>query len=61
LDADEKKRQSEEAAQLAEKRFQEAINFLEEAKKKPGATLGTYWYMDRELQEKKKYLPKSKQ
>jgi len=31
------------------------------AKKKPGATLGTFWYMDRELTEKKKYLPKSKQ
>jgi len=61
LDADDKKRQAEESAQEAEKRFQEAIDFLEAEKKKPGATLGTFWYMDRELQEKKKYLPKSKQ
>jgi len=61
VDADQKKQEAEDAAVEAEKKFQEAMDFLEQAKKRPGNSHGTFWYMDRELTEKKKYLPKSKQ
>jgi len=60
-DAEEKERESEEAAKIANAKFQEAVNFLEEIRSRPGSSKGTIWYMNRELTEKKKYLPKSKQ
>jgi len=60
-DAEEKEKESEKAAQIANAKFQEAVNFLEEIRSRPGSSKGTIWYMNRELTEKKKYLPKSKQ
>lgn len=35
--------------------------YLEEVRKKPGVADGDIWFMQRELKEKQKYLPKSKQ
>jgi len=56
---------AEEAAQAAateaEKKLQEAIDFLEEEKQKGGVAQGDIWWMQREITEKKKYLPASKQ
>ena len=42
----------------ARKKFQEAEEYLEEVKNSIGHGQG--WWMDRELHEKKKYLPLSK-
>jgi len=51
-----------EAAQVdCEKRFKEAQEFLEEMKKKAGAPQGALWWMQREVTEARKYMPKSKQ
>jgi len=60
-DAKKKARESEEAVAVAEKKVKEATEFLEKAKSRPGSAQGSIWYMQRELTEKKKYLPKSKQ
>jgi len=40
---------------------QEAENSLEELKKQGGTAKGSIWWMEREVKEAKKYLPKSKQ
>jgi len=40
---------------------QAARDFLEDAKKHSGKTLGSIWWMERELEEAQKYLPQSKQ
>ena len=52
---------AEAAAAEAEKKLQEAIDFLEEEKQKGGVAQGDIWWMQREITEKKKYLPASKQ
>ena len=44
----------------AEKKFKEAIDFLEAEKMKGGIAQGDIWWMEREITEKKKYLPKSR-
>eukprot|EP01107_Rhizomastix_libera_P002526 TRINITY_DN1442_c0_g1_i1.p1 TRINITY_DN1442_c0_g1~~TRINITY_DN1442_c0_g1_i1.p1 ORF type:complete len:299 (-),score=107.40 TRINITY_DN1442_c0_g1_i1:83-979(-) len=45
----------------AEKKLQEAMDYLQEAKRSSGGAMGNIWWMEREIIEKKKYLPKSKQ
>jgi hypothetical protein len=52
---------AEHALEQAKLKVAEVEAFLEEVKRKPGKTQGSIWWMERELQEKKKYLPKSKQ
>ena len=44
----------------AERKFQEALDFLEAEKMKGGIAQGDIWWMEREITEKKKYLPKSR-
>jgi len=51
---------AEEALDDARRKLSDAENYLEEVKKKPGSSHGTFWWMDRELQEKKKFLPERK-
>merc|ERR1712196_331373 len=59
--SEEAKLESEKAVTVAEKAFQDAEKFLEEVKSKfSGSSEGALWWMDRELAEAKKYLPKSK-
>ena len=41
----------------AGKRVEEAEAFLYEEKSKPGGSYGSMWWLDRELHEKKKYMP----
>eukprot|EP00455_Lapot_gusevi_P026743 TRINITY_DN281_c0_g3_i2.p1 TRINITY_DN281_c0_g3~~TRINITY_DN281_c0_g3_i2.p1 ORF type:complete len:327 (+),score=182.05 TRINITY_DN281_c0_g3_i2:63-1043(+) len=45
----------------AQQKLQEALNFLQEVQMRPGQSYGDLWWMQREIEEKKKYLPKSKQ
>jgi len=61
LEAEEKTRQVELAVQESNKRVQEALDFLDEVKAKGGSSAGAIWFMQRELKEAQKYLPKSKQ
>jgi len=51
---------AEEAVAECQTRFTAAEKYLEEQKAKgTGKTEGTFWWLDRELAEKKKYMPKS--
>lgn len=51
---------AEEALALARQRLAEAEAYLEEVKSRPGVPHGKIWWMQRELEERKKYLPASK-
>jgi len=55
--ADEAKAQAEAAVQEAENMLQAAIDTLEAAKKKGGVAHGAIWWMERSIEEKKKYMP----
>jgi len=55
------KKKVEESFVEAEARVAEAEAYLEEVKRKGGAALGAIWWMQRELIEAQKYLPKRKQ
>jgi len=58
---EEKTKEVERATKDAEKKFDEAQKYLEEVKAKGGSSQGDIWWMQREITEAKKYLPKSKQ
>lgn len=51
----------EASVEVANQKVQAARDFLEDAKKHSGKTLGSIWWMERELEEAQKYLPQSKQ
>jgi len=55
--AEEAKQQAEAAVQEAETMLQNAIDTLEAAKKKGGIAHGSIWWMERSIEEKKKYMP----
>eukprot|EP01090_Pellita_catalonica_P003704 TRINITY_DN1336_c0_g1_i1.p1 TRINITY_DN1336_c0_g1~~TRINITY_DN1336_c0_g1_i1.p1 ORF type:complete len:301 (-),score=116.21 TRINITY_DN1336_c0_g1_i1:103-1005(-) len=60
--AAEKAREAAEAAvEAAREKLQEAEDYVEEVRKQPGQPYGSFWWIDRELEEKRKYLPKRKQ
>jgi len=60
-DASERAKQAaEQALEDARRLVQEAEDFLEELRNKPGCAHGAMWWMSRELEEKKKYLPERK-
>jgi hypothetical protein len=50
---------SEERVKECEAKLAEAEAYLNEVKKKSDKTYGTFWWLDRELAERKKYMPKS--
>jgi DNA repair exonuclease SbcCD ATPase subunit len=51
---------AEDAVRAAQDKVNEAENYLHEVKNKPGQPMGALWWIDRELEEAKKYLPESK-
>jgi len=51
---------AEAAVKNAESKLQEALDFLQRAKQSGGVARGAIWWMERELTEKKKYLPASR-
>lgn len=61
LKQEESARQAQLAVADANNKLNEAIAALEEIKKIPDQSYGDIWWMERELTEKKKYLPRSKQ
>jgi len=50
----------EKAAEM-EQMFADAEAFLEEVKSRPGGGQGALWWIERELKEAKKFMPKRKQ
>jgi len=60
-EAEDATKRVEAAVRNTEMQMQEALDFLESAKKKGGIAYGAIWWMEREIKEAKKYLPKSKQ
>jgi len=58
--AEDAKARAEAAVQAAQDRVSEAEAFLAELMKNPGSGHGALWWIDRELYEKKKYMPVSK-
>jgi len=51
---------AEAAVKNAETKLQEALDFLQRAKSSGGVAKGAIWWMEREITEKKKYLPASR-
>jgi len=51
---------AEEALDQTRQRVAEAEAYLQEVKARPGSPHGAIWWMQRELNERKKYLPASK-
>jgi len=58
--AEQAKRAADAAVEEAKARMAEAEAFLEELKNKPGCAHGAMWWMERQLHEKKKFMPTSK-
>eukprot|EP00211_Chloroparvula_japonica_P008058 CAMPEP_0119121064 /NCGR_PEP_ID=MMETSP1310-20130426/1853_1 /TAXON_ID=464262 /ORGANISM="Genus nov. species nov., Strain RCC2339" /LENGTH=316 /DNA_ID=CAMNT_0007110601 /DNA_START=113 /DNA_END=1063 /DNA_ORIENTATION=- len=58
--AEQARQEAENAVAEAGLRMKEAEAYLEECRKKPGCAHGSLWWIDRELTEKKKYMPVSK-
>lgn len=54
------KKAADDALDAASKALDEAQAFLEEAKARGGGGQGTLWWIDRELQEQRLFLPQSK-
>jgi len=61
LESEESTRRVEEAVRETEEAYAEAVRYFEEVKAKPGTPHGSIWWMQRELKEAQKYLPKKKQ
>jgi len=51
---------AEAAVEETQKKFEEAEAYLREVKSKPGSAQGQIWWLERELHEKKKFLPERK-
>jgi len=51
---------ADEALEDARRKLEEAEAYLEEVKKKPGTPHGAIWWLEKELHEKRKFLPSSK-
>jgi len=51
---------AEEALERTRQRVEEAETYLEEVKKRPGTSHGSIFWIERELNEKKAYLPERK-
>ena len=58
--SEEAKRRAEAAVEAAQAAVAEAEAYLEELKKNTSSGQGALWWVDRELTEKKKYMPVSK-
>jgi len=54
------RQQADDAVDQAQLRVDEAQNFLDEVKKKPGTPHGAIWWIERQLQEQRNFLPERK-
>jgi hypothetical protein len=60
FEAEEAKNRAEQAVAAAQQAVAEAEALLNELKSNPGSGQGALWWIDRQLTEKKKYMPVSK-
>jgi len=60
-ESEKRTREVEQLVRKTEEQMQQALDFLEEVKRKGGVAYGAIWFMEREIKEAKKYLPRSKQ
>jgi len=60
-EAEKARLEAEEKLRECEAKFDEAQRFLEEIRSRPGGGQGALWWIDRELKEARKYMPKRKQ
>jgi len=51
---------AEQAVEAAQAKVEEAETYLEEVKNQPGSAHGAVWWLQRELHEKKAYMPEKK-
>jgi len=58
--SEEATREAEAAVDAMQGKLDEAEAFLNSVKAKPGKAMGTIWFMERELHEKKKFMPERK-
>jgi chromosome segregation ATPase len=54
------KQAADDALDEARQKVEEAEAFLAEVKKRPGAVFGSIWWMERELHERRAFLPEKK-
>jgi len=54
------KQSADDAVEEARRQVEAALAYLEEVKATPGCAHGAIWWMEREIQERKRYLPASK-
>jgi len=59
--AEQAKVAAEQRAIEMEDKFAEAERYLEEIRSRPGGGQGALWWIERELKEAKKYMPKRRQ
>jgi len=59
--AEEQTKRVEEAVADTEQKAREANDYLEELKKRPTVAHGSVWWMQRQIAEARKYMPRSKQ
>jgi len=60
VELEQQKLKVEAAVRETEEKYKEAQDYLEEVKRKGGVAHGAIWWMERELKEAQKYLPKKK-
>jgi len=60
-EAEAKTAAAEAAAGAAEAKLDEATKYLEDVKSRVGSNEGTFWWLDREMTEARKYLPQKQQ
>lgn len=60
-EAEEKAEEARQRMEEAEKAFRDAEAYLEELKSNPGGGQGALWWIERDIAEARKYMPKRKQ
>jgi len=60
-EAERKAEEARQRADEAEQAFRDAEAYLEDLKSKPGGGLGAIWWIERDIEELRKYLPKRRQ
>jgi len=61
IELGEQKKRVEKALKDTETKLKEAQDYLDYVKRQGGSAQGAIWWLERELQEAKKYMPQSKQ
>jgi len=61
LEAERLEEEAKRTADECENKFNEAQRYLDDVKSRPGNFQGSLWWIDRDLKEARKYMPKRKQ